>query len=82
MCKKLDVTSNNALRRKTRKYNDDVASRTRSKFGHIHQNVADRRTRSKLQAICNCNKEMFSPLYNPAMLKGQENWKNVDVPLI
>jgi hypothetical protein len=52
-----------------------------SKFGHTDQNVADR-TRSKLQAICNSSsKEMFFPLYDAVMLKGQKNWKNVDVPV-
>jgi hypothetical protein len=57
-----------------------VTSRTRSKFGHTDQNVADR-TRSKLQAICNSSsKELFFSLYDAVMLKGQENWKNVDVP--
>jgi hypothetical protein len=82
---KLDTTSNivprsNLPKQKTRKHNDDVASRKRSKFGHTDQNVADR-TRSKLQAIYNSSsKEMFFPLYDAAMLKGQENWKNVDVP--
>jgi hypothetical protein len=85
MIEKLDTTSYNAPRRnlpkqKTRKQNEDVASRTRSKFGRTDQNVADK-TKSKLQAICNSSsKELFFPLYNAVMLKGQENWKNVDVP--
>jgi hypothetical protein len=75
---KLDATSNNVSRgnlskQKSRKQNDDVASRPRSKFGHTDQNVADR-TRSKPQAICNSDsKEMFFPLYDAVMLKGQEN---------
>jgi hypothetical protein len=57
-----------------------VASRTRSKTSHLDQHVGNR-TRSKLQAICNSSsKEIFSPLYDAVMLKGQENWKNVDVP--
>jgi hypothetical protein len=77
---KLDATSNivprsNLPKQKTRKHNDDVASRTRSKFGHTDQNVADR-TRSKLQAMCNSSsKEMFFPLYDAVMLEGQKNWK-------
>jgi hypothetical protein len=85
MIEKLDATSNYVPRRnlpkqKARKQNEDVAGRTRSKFGRTDQNVADR-NRSKLQAIRNSSgKEMFFPLYNAAMLKGQENWKNVDVP--
>jgi hypothetical protein len=46
MIEKLDRTSNNVPRsnlpkQKTRIHNDDVASRTRSKFGHTDQNVAD-----------------------------------------
>jgi hypothetical protein len=78
MIEKLDTTSNNVPRsnlpkQKTRKHNDDVASRTRSKFGHTYQNVADR-TRSKLQAKCNSSsKEIFFPLYDAVMLKGREN---------
>jgi hypothetical protein len=58
----------------------NMANRTRSMFGQTDQNVADR-TRSKLQTICNSSsKEMFFPLYDAVMLKGQKNRKNVDVP--
>jgi hypothetical protein len=61
--------------------NDDVASRTRSKIGHTDQNLGDR-TRSKLQAICNSSsKEVFFPLCDAVRLKGQKNWKNIDLPL-
>jgi hypothetical protein len=83
MIEKLDATSNivprsNLSKQKTRKHNDDVASRTRSKFGHTDQNVADR-ARSKLQAKCNSSsKGMFFPLYDAVMLKGQKNWKNIN----
>jgi hypothetical protein len=84
--KKLDATSNivsriNLPKQKTRKHNDDVASRTRSKFGHTDINVADR-TRSKIQTICNSSsKEIFFPLYDAVILEGQKNLKNVDVPI-
>jgi hypothetical protein len=58
-----------------------VASRARSKIGHTDQNLGDR-TRSKLQAICiSSSKEVFFPLYDAVMLKGQKNWKNIDLPL-
>jgi hypothetical protein len=85
MIEKLDATSNivprsNLPKPKTRKHNDDVASRTWSKFGHTHQNLANR-TRSKLKPLCNSSsKEMFFPLYDAVMLKGQKNSKNVDAP--
>jgi hypothetical protein len=76
-----NVPRSNVPKQKTRQHNDDVASKTGSKFGHTDQNVTDR-TRSKLQAICNSSsKEMFFPLYDAVMLKGQEIWKNVDVPI-
>jgi hypothetical protein len=42
----------NLPKKKTRKNNDHVASRTRSKPEHTDQTVEDR-TRSKLQVICN-----------------------------
>jgi hypothetical protein len=55
MIEKLDVTSNNIARssfpkQKTRKQNDDVASRAGSKTGYIERNIGDR-TRSKLYTI-------------------------------
>jgi hypothetical protein len=54
MINKLDVMpynlpGNSHSRQKTRKHNNDMAHRTRSKTGHLEQNVGDR-TRSKLQA--------------------------------
>jgi hypothetical protein len=41
------VTRNNHHKQKVRGTNDDLSNRTRSKFGHIDQNIGDR-TRSKL----------------------------------
>jgi hypothetical protein len=86
MIQYLNVTSSsfprtNLPKQKTRKQDDDVASRTRSKFEHTDQNVGNR-TGSKLQAICNsCSGEVLFPLYNAIMLKGQENGKNVDLQI-
>ena len=58
-----------------------MAIRIRSKTGHNDQNVGDR-TRSELQAIWNSSsKEVFFPLYGAIILKGQKNWKNIDLPL-
>ena len=59
----------------------DVSNRTRSKVGHIDQNVGDR-TRSKLQAICNStNKGVFFPLYDVITNKGPGTFKNIDLQL-
>jgi hypothetical protein len=58
-----------------------VASRTRSKTGHLDKSVGDR-TRSKLQVICSSSGHgVFSPLYDIFMLQGQENLKSIDLHL-
>ena len=64
MIEKLDATSNNVPRRnlpkqKTRKQNEDVASRTRSKFGHTDQNVADQNNKAYVIQVA---KKCFSIL--------------------
>ena len=46
------ITRNNYPKQRVRGPNDDVSNRTRSKLGHIDQNVGDS-IRSKLKAICN-----------------------------
>jgi hypothetical protein len=72
MSKKLDVLPSNPpgnshSKQKKRKQNNEVAHRTRSKTGHLEQNVGNR-TRSKLQAICNSSvQEVFFPLYDVDM---------------
>jgi hypothetical protein len=59
-----NVPKNSYSKQETRKQNDNVASRTRSKTGHLDQNVGDR-TRAKLQAICNSSGQgVFFPLYD------------------
>jgi hypothetical protein len=76
-----NVPRNVHLKQKTRKHNFDVACRTRSKTEHLEQAVVDR-TRSKLQAICNFSgQEVFFPLHDIFMIKGQENLKNTDLHL-
>jgi hypothetical protein len=86
MINKLDVMpcnlpGNSHSIQKTRKHNDDVASRTRSKTGHLEQNVGNR-TRSKLQAICNSSsQEVFFPLYNIVMFENHENYKDIHLHL-
>jgi hypothetical protein len=58
-----------------------VAHRTRSKTGHLEQNVGDR-TRSKLQAICNSSvQEVFFPLYDVITLGNHANNKTIDLQL-
>ena len=86
MINKLDVMSCNVPRnshskQETRKQNDNVASRTRSKTGHLDQNVGDR-TRAKLQAICNSSGQgVFFPLYDIYAIKSQEISKIIDPQL-
>ena len=80
MINKLDVMPSNLpgnshAKQKTRKQNNDVAHRTRSKIGHLEQNVGNR-TRSKLQAICNSSvQEVFFPLYDVVMFEHHANFK-------
>jgi hypothetical protein len=58
-----------------------VAHRTRSKTGHLEQNVGNR-TRSKLQAICNSSvQEVFFPLYDVVMFGNHANYRNIDLHL-
>ena len=75
------INRNNHPKQKIKGPKDDVSYRTRSKVGHIDQNVGDR-TRSKLQTICNStNKGVFFPLYDVITFKGQGNLKNLDPQL-
>ena len=86
MINKLDVMPSNLpgnshSKQKTRKQNNDVAHRTRSKTGHSEQNVGDK-TRSKLQAICNSSvQEVFFPLYDVVLFENHANNKNIDLHL-
>jgi hypothetical protein len=66
-------------KQKTKRHNDDTASRTRSKTGYLNQNVGDR-TRSKLQAIYySCGQEVYFALYNVVRAKGHANFKILDL---
>jgi hypothetical protein len=49
----------NLPKQKTRKQNEDVASRTRSKFGHTDQNVADQNNKAYVIQVA---KKCFSIL--------------------
>jgi hypothetical protein len=73
------ITRNNRPIQKIRGPNDDISNRTRSKVGHIDQNVGDR-IRPKLQTICNStNKGVFFPLDDTLIFKGQGKLKNIDL---
>jgi hypothetical protein len=86
MINKLDVMPSNLPgnshpKQKTRKQNNDVAHRTRSKIGLLEQNVGNR-TRSKLQAFCNSSiQEVFFPLYDFVMFENHANYTNIDFHL-
>jgi hypothetical protein len=67
------ITRNTYFNQKIRGPKDDVSNRTRSKIGHIDQDVGDRPS-SKLQAIYkSTSKGFFFPLYDTITFKGQEN---------
>jgi hypothetical protein len=69
------------LKQKARKQNQDVAHRTRSNTSHLEENVG-KRTRSKLQAICNSSgQEVFFPLYDVVMFENHANYKMIDLHL-
>jgi hypothetical protein len=56
--------SDNQPKQRSRKPNDEVSNRTRSKIGNINQNVGDR-TRSKVHAAYNSDmQDDFFPLYD------------------
>jgi hypothetical protein len=86
MINKLDVMPSNLpgnshSKQKAKKQNNDVAHRTRSKTGHLEQNVGSR-TRSKLQAICNSSvQEVFFPLHDVVTFENHANYKNIDLHL-
>jgi hypothetical protein len=80
MINKLDVMPSNLpgnshSKQRARKQNNEMAHRTRSKTGHLEENVGNR-TRSKLQAICNSSaQEVFFPLYDVIMFGNHANYK-------
>jgi hypothetical protein len=86
MIKKLDVMPSNLpgithSKQKTRKQNNDMAHRTRSKTGHLEQTVGNR-TRFKLQACCITSvQEVFFPLYDVVLIENHANNKNIDLHL-
>jgi hypothetical protein len=58
-----------------------VASRTRSKAGHLEQNVGNR-TKTILRAICNSSsQEVFFPLYDIVMYENNADYKDIDLHL-
>jgi hypothetical protein len=76
-----NLPGNSHSKQKARNQNNEVAHRTRSKSGHLEQNVGNR-TRSNLQAICNSSvQEFFFPLYDVVMLENHANYKNIDLHL-
>jgi hypothetical protein len=75
------LPGNSHSKQKAKKQNNEVAHRTRSKTGHLEQNVGNR-TRSKLQAICNSSvQEVFFPLYDVVTFENHANYKNIDLHL-
>jgi hypothetical protein len=75
------MNRNNHHTQRIRGPNDDSSYTTRSKEGHIDQNVGNR-TRFKLQAKCNStNPGVFFPLYDAITFKGQGNSKNIHLQL-
>jgi hypothetical protein len=75
------LPGNSHSKQKAKKQNNEVAHRTRSKTGHLEQNVGNR-TRSKLQAICNSSvQEVFFPLYDVITFENHANYKNIDLHL-
>jgi hypothetical protein len=63
------IHSDNQPKQRSRKSNDDISNRTRSKAGNIDQNVGDR-TRSKIQCIHNSGFQgNVFPLYDAVKLK-------------
>jgi hypothetical protein len=81
---RLDVKSSTIIRNNNHKHkirgrNDDVSNRTRSKVGHIDQNVG-LRNRSKLQATYNSTKKaIFFPLYDVITFKAQGSFESIDL---
>jgi hypothetical protein len=76
-----NLPGNSHSKEKVRKQNNDVTHRTRSKTGHLGQNVGNR-TRSKLQAICNSSvQEVFFTLYDVVTFGNHAKYKNIDLHL-
>jgi hypothetical protein len=76
-----NLPENSHSKQKTRKQNNELAHRTRSKTGHLEQNIGNR-TRSKLRAICNSSvQEVFFPLYDIVLFGSHANNKNIDLHL-
>jgi hypothetical protein len=76
-----NLPGNSHSKQKVRKQNNDVTHRTRSKTGHLEQNVGNT-TRSKLQAICNSSvQQVFFPLYDIVTFGNHANCKNIDLHL-
>jgi hypothetical protein len=73
------LPGNSHSKQKARKKNNDMA--TRSKTGHLEQNVGNR-TRSKLTAICKSSvQEVFFPLCDVVMFENHGNNKKIDLHL-
>jgi hypothetical protein len=76
--------SYNQPKQRSRKSNDDVSNRTRSKAGNMNQNIGDR-TRSKIHVAYNSDIQGdFFPLYDAVNFQNKiniSNNKEVDLQL-
>jgi hypothetical protein len=75
------IPSNNQSKQRSRKSNDDLSNRTRSKVGNMDQNIGDR-TRSKVEFIYNSGfpSNVF-PLYDAVKLEDKRKEKKVNLQL-
>jgi hypothetical protein len=70
---------NSHPRFKSRKFNDDMSARTRSKADYTDQDVGNR-TRFKMQSICNSSiQNLLFSLYDTTLFQGHGKFENEDL---